>query len=446
VVWVAARKDMTSGLFGLLTLLLYVRWVEERRPARYLAMAAAFAAALLSKSMVMTLPAVLLLLDVWPLERLRLAERGGWRAALRVAWPLVVEKLPLFCMAAATAAAAFLTQRISGAMPDLEAVALPLRLANALLAIPRYLAATFWPVNLSAFYPLRDGMPPAGHLLGAAFLVGAISAAAVVLRRRLPWLLVGWLWFVGMLLPVLGIVQVGDASHADRYTYLPGIGLTLALAWTAAEAMSRRRAWQPALVAGTTVLVLACAVDTRSQIPHWRDSEALFAHMIAVDPDNHVGHLNIGPVLVAKGRLDEAIAHYRLAIAARPDLARAWNNLGTALRGKHDDAGAEAAFRRAIAIEPRLVGAHFNLAVLYDDQGKTGPAAGHLAEVIALDPHYAPAWQGLRAVLGGPRGRAAIPWVLAVARAEPRAVELQALAAKLRATSAAAKPAPPSAP
>jgi len=440
VAWIAARKDVLSAFLAMLTLFLYARWAERRTAGRYVAVMGVFALALLSKSMVMTLPGVMLLLDVWPLRQLSPAAGGGVTGFARELWPRVREKLPLLVMAAAIAALAFATQRLAGAMPDVAAVPLRLRLANAALAVPRYLASTFWPVRLSAFYPLRDAMPSPVAVTLSLLLLVALTLGALLALRRAPWLPVGWLWFLGMLLPVLGIVQVGDASHADRYTYLPGIGLTLAVVWMAGEALSRAGA-RAIAIAAAVVLTVGCAVATRAQLAYWRDSEALFRRMIAIDPDNHVGHLDLGPILEARGQVDEAIAHYGLAIAARPDLSRAWSNLGSALASKHDLPGAEAALRRAIAISPDLVGAHFNLAIIYDDEGKPGPAAGHLAKVIATEPTYARAWLGLRDLLARPDGaRVALPWIRAVARTEPQSHELQELVRRLEAQERAAPP------
>ncbi|HEV8628878.1 MAG TPA: tetratricopeptide repeat protein [Thermoanaerobaculia bacterium] len=434
VVWIAARKDMTSGFFALLALLLYVGWVERRGAARYLAVTAAYALALLSKSMVMTLPAVMLLLDVWPLRRLPAltgeegAQPGGRAALARQAARRVGEKALWLAMAAAAGGFAFFTQRHSGAMPDLEVVRPAVRLGNAALAVPRYLAATFWPAGLAAFYPLPAAPPAPAAVALSLLLIVAVSVVAVRARRRMPWLLCGWLWFLVVLLPVSGVVQVGDQSHADRYTYLPAIGLTVALVWTAGDLLQRAAAGRRVAALIGVVAVVACVACTRQQVSYWQSSRTLFGRMLAVDPDNHVGHLNLGPVLEDEGRLDEAIAHYRRAIALRPDLGRAYVNLGSALRRKGDRNGALEALQRAVDVDPELLGAQFDLAVVYDDLGRYGLAAGHLAKAIAIDPSYGPAWQGMAAILSRPGApRQVLPFVNAVARAEPQAVELQRL-------------------
>jgi Flp pilus assembly protein TadD len=433
VVWVAARKDMLSGLFGLAALLLYVEWSRRPSAGRRAALVAAFVLALLSKSMVMTLPAVMLLLDVWPLGRLPLPPAGSLReragALARAAWPLVREKALLLLLAAAAGALAFLTQRWGGAMADLGARPAGTRLAVAALAVPRYLEALVWPTDLVPFYPLPPGSPP--WVLAALAAVSVVAGTAFVLvrARRWPWLCCGWLWFLVMLLPVSGIVQVGEQSHADRYTYLPSIGLLVALVWSGGEALRRRPAWRPIAATAVVVVVVAWGAATRAQIPRWRSSSALFEYMLAADPDNPMAHINLGVQRAAEGRLREAVRHARRAIALRPDIAGSYNNLGTALARLGDRPGARAAFEDAIRRDPALASAHFNLAVLLADAGEPGLAVGHLARTVSLEPEYARAWQGLAALLADPAVAAqARPFVEALRRDDPASPELRRVA------------------
>jgi tetratricopeptide (TPR) repeat protein len=260
--------------------------------------------------------------------------------------------------------------------------------------------------------------------LGLA-VVAAITAVALLRARRDPSLLCGWLWFVGMLVPVLGIVQVGDQAHCDHYTYLPAIGLTVALVWLGAEAVARVGAPRALGWAAAGLALVGCALDTRAQIPHWRDSRTLFTHMLAVDPDNHLGHINLGMTEAAAGHLDLAIAHYRRAVELRPGQPRAWVDLGSALLTAGEPTAAKGALQRAVALDPDLLGAQLDLAIAEEELGEVGPAAGRLAKVLALDPGYRPAWDGLRSLLSRPDGpRQALPYVRAVARAEPGSVLL----------------------
>lgn len=444
VVWVATRKDVLAGLFVGLTLLAYLEWRRRRTSWSYLAMGGALALALLAKPIAVTVPLLLLLLDWWPLERWGIqasAEAHNGAAALvRRGVPVLVEKLPLMALAAAAAVLALLSQGDAGAVSDLAAVPLGLRLGNALVSIPRYLAMTFVPAGLLAFYPLPTAPPPWPTVALAALGVAAVTALALVRARRAPWLAVGWLWFLVTLLPVLGLVQVGDQSHADRCTYLPAIGLTMALVWEGAElAMTRPRLRR--LLAAAAVLLAACSVAaTRREIPWWRDTPTLFGHMVALQPDNHVGHLNLATWLAKEGRIDEAVPHLRRTIELRPNLALAHANLGSVLRRQGDLAGAQAELGRAIQLSPALPSAHFQLAMVYADEGKNGLAIGHLAEVIGLSPRYPGAWLGLRWLLARPGApEQAVPYVDAVARRHPRSAELQRLLSALRKRSRAAR-------
>ena len=443
VVWIASRKDVLSSLLSLLALLLYVAWTRRPTAGRYAMVAGALALALLSKAMAMTLPVVMLLLDFWPLERLRPPAEGSLRRRMaafgRAAWPLALEKLPLLALAAAAGAVAYLSQLRGGAMADLAALPLAQRLAIAALSIPRYLASQLWPAGLVPFYPLPAAEPPWGAALAAAALVVAVTAFALARTGRWPWLAVGWLWFLVTLVPVSGLTQAGEQSHADRYTHLASVGLLVAVVWGVGEALARRPAWRLAGAATAVALVAAWSVATRAQIAHWHSSEALFTHTLAVDPDNPMAHLNLGVLRAGQGRLDEAIAHARRAAELRPALAGAHNNLGTALAARGDHAGARAAFETAIRRDPALVSAHFNLAVLLADAGAAGPAVGHLARVVSLQPEYAPAWRGLDALLARPGVAAeAAPFLAALRREDPASSELRRVEAMVRRAGASA--------
>jgi tetratricopeptide (TPR) repeat protein len=330
VVWISERKDVLAALFGLLALLAYVRPAGR---GRMLGTAVAFAASLLAKPAWVTLPCLLLLLDAWPL--------GRWPRT--PAWKLVLEKAPLWLLAAGSCAMTMAAQSAGGAVKSFAALPVGARLVNAAIAAVQYLRALVWPVDLAAFYPYPAGGASAAAVAGAAVLLLALTALAVVYARRAPWGLVGWLWFLGALVPMIGLVQVGGQAWADRYSYLPHIGLALALAggWVGTplrgvrsngqtDASERRpylAIWP--ILAGLLVAVLVWLAHAQTAI--WRDTETLFRHALAVTRDNWLIHFNLANRYQLDGRRAEACAEYRAALAIVPNYAPAMNNLAWAL-------------------------------------------------------------------------------------------------------------------
>jgi tetratricopeptide (TPR) repeat protein len=434
VLWLTGRKDLLSAAGVLIALLLYVRWRQAPSRRLYLAVTAAFAVAILGKATALVAPALMLLLDLWPLGRIA-APGASWPARRELVArlrPLLVEKLPWLAMSAAAGAGALLGARASAAMAELEVMPLGERAATAVVGYATYLRMTLWPAGLAAFYPLPAAGWTALQVTLAAVLFLAITVVAVALARRLPWLAVGWSWWVLCLLPVSGLLQAGEQAAADRYTYLAAVGLSVAVVWSVAEAVSTSGARRTVAIAAAAALV-ACAVATRAQIATWRTSEAVFRRMVEVTADNHFGHVNLAAEFADQGRLDEAVHHYRRAIALRPDLALAWSGLGGALRRQGDVAGSRHALQRALRMDPDLAAAHLQLAILHEEQRALGPAVGHLARVISLEPRHPGAWQGLASILGRPGApRQALPFVAAVARSEPDSAELQQLLALVR--------------
>ena len=404
VAWVAERKDVLSAFLGLLALIFYVRFarqrsrVEPRRPAApgvpapdvrrssldYILALTFFTLGLLSKSMLVTWPFVMLLLDYWPLERL---ERG------RV-WRLVAEKIPFFALAAATSVVTFEVQKYAGAVASVEKMSVGARGANALIWYCRYLGKLFWPTDLSVFYPRPAEWPLAEVLLAGGLLLG-ISWLLFVARRRSPWLLMGWLWFVGTLVPVIGLVQVGDQSIADRYTYLPSLGMLILVVWSAYE-LTRRLPHQFAAlsVAGGAAMV-CCMGLTWEQLGYWQNTETLFRHALAVTENNQVAHKGLGNSLLKEGRTDEAIREFQEAIRLKPDFADAHNNLGTSLliRGQADEAIRE--FQEAIRINPDYAEARYNLGTSLLIRGQVDEAIRQYQEAIRLTPDYPDALSNL---------------------------------------------------
>ena len=320
VAWVAERKDVLSTFFFMLTLWAYVRYAQESKvqspksKVAYVLALVFFACGLMSKPMLVTLPFVLLLLDYWPLGRnaecgMRNAEPGAGGKVQGRTWPwmkLVREKAPFFLLAAIASAVTLITQHRAKALATVENIRLIDRLANALVSYCRYLAKFLWPAKLAVFYPEPVKWPTATVLLAGLLLLG-ISIMAVALRHRHRYLPVGWLWSLGTLVPVIGLVQVGAQAMADRYTYVPLIGVALLLVWGMHELTSRWQFRAVLLSAAAAAGMILCVALTRRQIGHWRDTETLFRHALAVTDDNWVAHHNLGDALEKRGRLDEAI-------------------------------------------------------------------------------------------------------------------------------------------
>ncbi|HEV8241116.1 MAG TPA: tetratricopeptide repeat protein [Thermoanaerobaculia bacterium] len=439
VLWLTGRKDLLAGAGGLLALWLYVRWREAPSRRRWLAVTLAFAAALLGKATALVVPALMLLLDFWPLERVFVRDRQDTaRDVARRVLALVVEKLPWLAMSAAAGVGALLSARAGEAMAELDVVPLSQRAATAAVGSASYLRMTFWPTRLAAFYPLPAAGWSAAQVTAAAALLVALTIAAIAAFRRFPWITVGWLWWLACLLPVSGLLQAGEQAAADRYTYFASIGLTMAIVWTVAAWALRAHWRRVAAVSALALALLASTAATRAQILTWRDSETVFRRMVAVTRGTHFGHLNLANVLAESGRLPEAVREYREAIRLRPDVALAWTGLGAALRRQGDTAGARAALERALQQSPDLSAAHLQLAALYEEQGALGPAAGHLARVITLEPRHAQAWQGLASILGRPgAAKQALPFVTAIARSHPDSPDVARLLSVVRQRAAA---------
>ena len=377
VAWIAERKDVLSGFFWFLTLWAYVRYAERRSAAWYALVVAAFCCGLMAKPMIVTLPLVLLLLDVWPLRR---------RPALK-------EKLPLFALAAAASVFTFLVQQQSGAVRALAAVPLAMRVENALVSYAVYIWKTVWPSGLSVFYPYPARIP-FWQPLAAAAALAAISYLVIRCFRTMPHLAVGWLWFLITLAPVIGLVQVGSQSRADRYLYVPMIGLLIMLAF-----LPRARGLPVFAVLVCGALVPA----TYAQIAHWRDSETLFRHALAVTADNPVAEHNLGSALLDQPeKLEEAAAHLREAVRLAPDSVRARTDLGTALAkmGKYDEAIGE--YNHALRLDPQsettrrnlenavrdMAVAHYRRGMDLARSGASADAIGEVEAALRIRPDY----------------------------------------------------------
>src|SRR5208283_2330716 len=352
VAWVAERKDVLSAFFFMLTLGAYVRYV--RRPPsklRYGVVVLLYALGLLSKNMLVTIPFVLLLLDYWPLNRL-----SGFSP--RVLLRRVAEKIPLFVLAVGSCVAtALIPEKVSAEYT----LSFGLRSENAMVSYVTYLWQMIHPAGLACLYPNPTNYLPLWQVAGAVGLLLAISGAAWAFRQTHPCLVVGWLWYLGMLIPVIGMVQISYYAHADRYTYLPQIGLYLLLTWAAAELCAGWRHRRVMLGGCATVILMALIFCARAQTAYWRNSELLWTHTLACTSDNFIAQNNLGNALVQEGAVDEAIAHFQKALQIRPDYAEAHNNLGNALLQRGAVAEAIVHFQKALQIQPDYAKAHNNL-------------------------------------------------------------------------------------
>jgi len=375
VAWVSERKDVLSAFFWFLTTWLYLDYVDRPSLKRYLFTLASFSVGLMSKQMLVTLPFALLLLDYWPLKRPR----------------KLVEKIPFLTLSALASFIAFKVQHKAGAVLSADTVPMATRTANALISYVGYLSQFFWPSGLAVFYPYPASFP----VWRTAAILVLISGLAL-LR---PYLTVGWLWYLGTLVPVIGLVQVGMQAKADRYTYIPMVGISIMLAWGMAEIMARWPRARLALSVASAAVCLGWLAVTWTQIQYWRNSVLLFQHAIATTENNFIAHLNLGVVLAEQGQANEALRHLYLAVEEKPEHADGHDTLGALLgqMGRTDEAAAQ--FSQAIRIQPNDSEAHCNLGNVLLSQGKLAEAAVEFRTALRIFPDFPSAHFGLGAAL-----------------------------------------------
>ena len=488
VAWVTERKDVLSAFFGLLALIYYVRYAQNetsgnatssvalakedqrvgtatclgeamRRRKRsgdgstfnYVLALVFFALGLMSKAMLVTWPLVMLLLDWWPLQRVSsfkfsvssagtassstlnpLARRSGVETAQLST--LVLEKVPFFGLAVAASVVTFVVQKRGGAVKSFESLPLGARGGNALISYCRYLGKLFWPEDLAVFYP-HPGYWPTGEVLLAGGLLLGITVLCIMVRRRYPFMLMGWLWYVGTLVPVIQLVQSGEQAMADRFTYIPSLGVLIMVVWGAYEL---GRCWRHRVMIWSVVgggAIVLCLGMTRQQLGYWKDDETLFRHALEVTDNNYLAHNNfgfilaqrgqldeaisqfqeairlkanysaahnnLGVVLDKRGQLDEAISQFQAAIRLKADYAEAYYNLGNVLSRKHQLDGAISQYQEAIRLRANYAEAHNNLGFALGQKGRTGEAIGQYREAIRLRPEYAEAYDNLAKLLAG---------------------------------------------
>src|SRR6184192_2906790 len=453
VAWASERKDTLSTLFGLLSLIAYVRYVDAPSGIRYLWTGMTLALGLLAKPMLVTWPFVMLLLDYWPLRRWQSAKGKAETGKLR---KLILEKIPFFILVAASAVITLVAQSRGGAVRTLAHEPLALRLSNTLVSYAKYLLLTFWPNDLAVYYPLAPRGIPGWQIVGAAFLLIGITAFCFLQRKIRPYLIVGWLWFLGTLVPVIGLVQVGGQTMSDRYFYIPSIGLFIALVFGLADIAERRRVapWLSAAIANVVLLVLATL--TNAQIHRWNDSITLFKHALTVAPSNVIAENNLGLAMHKNGQLDEAAAHFEKAlqiqpndytalltmgvtrfyqgrvpeaieyaqatIRSEPDSPKAHNLLGMALAKQNRNDAALDEMRRAVKLAPKNAEIRNNLGLALAQLGRIPEAIDEFHEAVRLDPDNAAAahanlgW----ALLGSGKARESIPEFEAALQLNPQ--------------------------
>jgi tetratricopeptide (TPR) repeat protein len=391
VAWVSERKDVLSGLFFMLTLLAYHGYAQRKSRKRYLLVFISLALGLMAKPMLVSVPFVLLLLDLWPLRRWNLPGLPPRR--------LLLEKLPLLAMAGAACLVTMCAQKT--AVAHVDGLPWAWRIVNAPVACVMYVLKTLWPANLACFYPhpadvAAEDFSKWIFLAGAATLVLLLfSIVALRTARSRPYLLVGWLWFLVMLAPVIGVVQVGQQAWADRYAYLPLVGVYLAISWALIQWVQQRPTMRQPMIAGAALVLLVLFPLTWRQAAVWRDSQSLYEHALAVTKDNFIAHNNLGNVFARSARPQEAILHYEQALRIKPNYAEAHSNLGDALQvmGRHEEAVKY--YESALSISPDIPNAHNSLGLALNALGRYEEALGHCREALRIKPDYAEAYNNL---------------------------------------------------
>jgi len=466
VAWAAERKDTLSTFFGLLSLIAYVRYAKGPSIRRYAWVAITLVLGLLAKPMLVTWPFVMLLLDYWPLRRFDLTPRKEMGTKL---WPLLREKFPLFALVAASAVITTIAQSHGGAVRTFQDFPIALRLTNALVSYVKYLLLTFWPNDLGVYYPYTTSGTPAWQIICAAFLLIGITALCFFQRKIRPYLVVGWLWFLGALVPVIGIVQVGGQTMADRYFYIPSIGLFIVIAFGLADIAETRRLAPSLSAAVASGILLALAILTNAQIHRWSNSFTLFKHTLAVTPPNLIIENNLGSALSRSGLHDEAGAHFekalqiipahydsllydtllnmgitrfyqnrlpeaieycQSALRVRPDAPKAHDLLGMALAMQGHGEAALDEMRHAAELAPNDADIQKDLGVTLARLGRISESIDHFHEALRLNPYNASAHNnlGLSLLESGKPGES-IPEFEAALRLNP---ELQGAADNLR--------------
>ena len=395
VAWISERKDVLSTLFWMLTMAGYLRYVKHPNTSRYLLTLLVFALGLMAKPMLVTLPFVLLLLDYWPLQRFQLDQAvknvnrrtrksvdtdSQWRVGFR----LIREKIPFFALSAISSVITFLVMQSRGIVLGTQRASLDVRVANALISYVKYIGKTIWPSRLAVFYPHPFGTVSIWHGVVSALLVLCISIFVIRLARSHKYLPVGWLWYLGTFVPVIGFVQVGEQAMADRYSYVPLTGLFIIAGWGFSDLVSRCRFSKIILAASALIVILALSICSGLQARHWRNSITLCEHAINVTDDNFLAYNGLGAELCRQNKLDEGIAYLEKALRIMPSQHNANFNMATALARQGKFEGAIEHYQQALRIEPDNIETQKGLAAVIEDQRKTGQAMSYYTRADTL--------------------------------------------------------------
>lgn len=384
VAWVAERKDVLSSFFWFLTMWSYIRYAERRCAARYISTLVFFVLGLMAKPMLVTLPFVLLLLDYWPLGRLQ-------RPVLHV----VAEKLPFFAFSAVSSAITFLIQRSGGAMAAFEVYSVKTRIANTVVSYANYITDMLWPSRLAVLYPHPGSGIPIAKVIICVLGLLFISICFIYVGRRHRYLTFGWLWYLGTLIPVIGLVQVGAQARADRYTYIPLTGLFIIIAWGVRELTNRLPYRKIILTVSSSVVLCALAVCTWGQLGYWKNSVTLFERTLDVTSNNYIMHNNYANILFELNRIEEAVEHYNRSLELKPNFAKIHNNLGNALAKLDRSEEAINHYNQALNLKPDYAVAHYNLARALAGAGKNDQAIAEYRTALQFKPDYIEALSNL---------------------------------------------------
>ena len=410
VAWAAEHKDVLSGFLWMLTIFAYVRYTERPIIRRYLLVFLVFSLGLMAKPMLVTLPFVLLLLDYWPLNRFQRPDQNGTETVLQSksvarvysgssVWRLIAEKIPLFALAGISGVITFIVQKKAGSVWGTEILSLNLRIANALVSYIKYIGKMIFPTRLAVLYPYSRKGFTSWQLIVCILILFVVSAFVIYTARRRRYLIVGWLWYLGTLVPVIGLVQVGAQSMADRYTYLPSIGVFIMVAWGVVELSAKWRYGKIVSVTLAGLSLVGLLMCTRTQVKHWRSSLTLCKHAIEVTEDNFLMHVNLGLALYSQGHVDEANSHYLTALQIKPGSPKAHNNLAVLMLEQGALEEAIKHCRQALRFRPSFADAHNNLGSALARIGKLDEAIEHFHQALKIKPDHIGTYNNLGSAL-----------------------------------------------